>query len=105
MAEMIEVAYALPHRQWLIPVSFKEGMTIRSAIVQSGLLEEIDGLELNRCKVGVFGELGHLDQLVQPGDRVEIYRPLTIDPKEARRQRVHKPLIQPNIQRKKSPMI
>ncbi len=87
MADIVEVAYGHAERQWLIQVRYKKGMTIQSAIQQSGLPQEIPSLDLSECKVGIFGQLGQLDQAVQPGDRVEIYRPLLMDPKQARRQR------------------
>jgi len=61
-----------------------------AAIQASGLLELFPEIALTELKVGIFGVAGKLDQLVREGDRIEIYRPLVHDPKEARRQRALK---------------
>jgi hypothetical protein len=93
MAEVliaIEVAYATSEQQALIALDMLEGVTIEQAIRASGLLarfQEIDGADI---KVGIFGSVCKLDQPLKQGDRVEIYRPLRHDPKEARRQRAAK---------------
>lgn len=63
------------------------GATIRDAIAQSGLLEACPEIDLEVNKVGVFNQLRNLDDPVQAGDRIEIYRPLRADPKETRRRR------------------
>lgn len=86
----IEVAYAKPKAQVLVAMSLPEGTTVEAAILASGLLEcfsEISRLEL---KVGIFGVVCKLEQPVTDGDRIEIYRALVHDPKEARRQRALK---------------
>jgi hypothetical protein len=93
MAEVliaIEVAYATSEQQALIALDMPEGVTVEQAIRASGLLArfpEIDGADI---KVGIFGSVCKLDQPLKQGDRVEIYRPLRHDPKEARRQRAAK---------------
>lgn len=81
----IEVAYALPHKQTLITLEIEEGATIERAILCSGILNEFPDIDLTQQKVGVFGKLKALSDIVKAGDRIEIYRPLIIDPKEARR--------------------
>ncbi|MFA5530416.1 MAG: RnfH family protein [Thiohalomonadaceae bacterium] len=83
----VEVAYAKPERQFIIPVEVESGMTLRHAIERSGLLEKCPEIELASTKVGVFGKLSKLDKELRPRDRVEIYRPLIADPKEVRKQR------------------
>jgi uncharacterized protein len=83
----VEVAYALPSQQVIIPVKLDEGMTIEQAIRSSGLLEKFPDIDLDRNKVGIFGKLSKLDTVLREKDRVEIYRPLIADPKEVRRQR------------------
>lgn len=86
MATMeIEVAYALPDRQAIIAVSVETGTTIEAAILQSGILDQFPDIDLAKQKVGIFNEKRSLSEVVHAGDRIEIYRPLTIDPKEARR--------------------
>ncbi len=83
----VEVAFALPDEQAIIPIEVPEGITIEEAIRRSGIQRRFPSIDLSRNKVGIFGKLARLDTAVQPGDRVEIYRPLIADPKEARRKR------------------
>ncbi|MFI3189320.1 MAG: RnfH family protein [Methylococcales bacterium] len=84
----VEVAYATPEQQVLIVLSLPENSTVEKAINHSGLLMRFPALGLTA--VGIFGKLCELNQLLKAGDRVEIYRPLHNDPKEARRQRAAK---------------
>jgi len=83
----VEVAYARPDIQVLIPVEVEEGATLRDAIERSGVLERFPEIELDKAKVGVFGKLGKLDNALRAKDRVEIYRGLIADPKAVRKQR------------------
>jgi putative ubiquitin-RnfH superfamily antitoxin RatB of RatAB toxin-antitoxin module len=83
----IEVAYALPDQQIVIPLQLDEGMTIEHAVRASGLLEKFPDINLETNKVGLFGKLAKLESTVRDRDRVEIYRALIADPKEVRRQR------------------
>ncbi|MCO5760339.1 MAG: RnfH family protein [Chromatiaceae bacterium] len=83
----VEVAYARPEQQALIPVEVPEGATLEQAIVQSRIQEQFPEIQLQTAKVGVFGKLGKLSAILRDGDRVEIYRPLLADPKEVRKQR------------------
>jgi putative ubiquitin-RnfH superfamily antitoxin RatB of RatAB toxin-antitoxin module len=81
----VEVAYASTDKQFLLPASIAEKSSIEEAIEASGLLTLCQEINLSAQKVGVFGEKRHLSDLVSEGDRIEIYRPLLIDPKEIRR--------------------
>ena len=83
----VEVAYAKPHEQVIVPVEMPAGSTLRQAVEQSRLAERFAEIDLDTIKVGIFGRLKKPDQVLQAGDRVEIYRPLIADPKEVRRQR------------------
>ena len=83
----VEVAYANPHEQAIIPVEMPAGSTLRQAVEQSRLAERFPEIDLDSFKAGIFGKLKKPDQVLQAGDRVEIYRPLIADPKEVRRQR------------------
>lgn len=94
----IEIAYALPDKQCILPVEVESGCTVAAAIEQSGILNLFPEIDLNKQSVGIFSKSCHLSDNVQEGDRVEIYRPLIIDPKEARRtkaKRTDKPKKQP----------
>jgi len=86
----IEVVYAWPEQVHLIPMKVNSGTTIRQAIEISGLLQMCPEIDLACNKVGIFSNLGDLDTVLSDGDRVEIYRELRADPKEARRKRVEK---------------
>jgi len=91
MALSIEVCYELPQGQSAIcALSLGEGVTVREAIEASGLLARFPEIDLNVQKVGVFGKIRPLDEVLVDRDRVEIYRPLKVDPKVARQRRVEK---------------
>ena len=89
MAEMlrVEVCYALPDKQVLVPVTVPEGATLQQALEASGLLDKHPEIDLKKNKFGVYAKLTKLDAVLRDRDRVEIYRPLIADPKEVRKQR------------------
>lgn len=93
----VEVAYALPDKQKIIALLVEPGTTALQAAKRSGITQHFPALDLDTAPMGIFGQaLGtkglataqHYE--LQPGDRVEIYRPLKADPKEARRKRAAK---------------
>ncbi len=84
---MIEVAYALPERQRVISLELIEGMTAGDAVRASGICREFPELAARPMTLGVYGEVVAETRVLRPGDRVEIYRELAIDPREARRRR------------------
>jgi uncharacterized protein len=90
----VEVAYALPDRQKLLTLQVPVGTTAREAVRLSAIADEFPGINLDEDILGVFGQaLGVRgmpppeEYQLQQGDRVEIYRPLTADPKEVRKKR------------------
>ena len=83
----VEVAYALPERQLIIPLQVAPGTTAEQAIEQSGILQDFPEIDLAKNKIGIFAKLSKKDAELKAGDRVEIYRPLIADPKEVRRKR------------------
>ncbi|MCX7946666.1 MAG: RnfH family protein [Hydrogenophilus sp.] len=83
----ISVAYSEPNDQAWITLEVPEGITVQEAIQRSGILERFPHINLATCKVGIFGKLTRLDAHPQPGDRIEIYRPLIADPKTVPRRR------------------
>ena len=87
----VEVAYALPERQVLLELEVPDGTTVAGVIERSGLLARFPGLQVRRGRVGIFGRPVEPDARIRDGDRVEIYRPLIADPRDARRARVKKP--------------
>jgi uncharacterized protein len=82
-----QVVYALPGRAHLIEIQLPPGATVGGAIQASGILDAVPELKAGPLDVGIFGCSCALEDLVKDGDRVEIYRPLQADPKDARRQR------------------
>lgn len=83
----VEVAYARPDTQLILPLEVARGTTLRQAVEQSGILEQFPEIDLDQQQVGIFGKLNKPDTELREGDRVEIYRALIADPKEVRKQR------------------
>jgi uncharacterized protein len=76
----VGVAYATSEEQAWLNISVIEGATIKEAIEMSGILKKFPEIDLDKQKVGIFGEIKNLSTLIEDGDRVEIYRPIKIDP-------------------------
>lgn len=90
----VEVAYATPERQLIITVDVPEGSTALEAVKQSGIAERFNAININEDQMGIFSQPLNgkvlpepCDYILQSGDRIEIYRPLLIDPKQARLNR------------------
>lgn len=83
----IEVVYALPDNQLMRQLSLPVGTTARQAVELSGIVGLFPEIDLSQNKLGIFGKLVKPDAILRDRDRVEIYRPLVVDPKEARRKR------------------
>ena len=84
---IVTIVYARPDVRHLLQVEVAPGATIEQAIEASGLLSLEPELGSGALAVGVWNREVRLDSLVSDGDRIEVYRPLTVDPKEARRIR------------------
>ena len=83
----VEVAFSAEPRQvQRTPLLLPPGSTVADALRASGLIEEV-GLPFESLACGVWGRIQPLSSLLRDGDRVELYRQLTVDPKEARRLR------------------
>ncbi len=85
-----EVTYALPDKQKLLVMQVPEGTTAIQAVQLSRISEGFSGVSIDTSELGIFSQSVSNDYVVQDGDRIEIYRPLLIDPKEARRLRAEK---------------
>jgi hypothetical protein len=83
----VEVVFALRNRQELIALELEPGATVAQAIEESAIADAFPDCDLATCQVGVWGHVVDRSRRLQDGDRVEIYRPLLIDPRTARRQR------------------
>jgi len=84
---LVEVAYATPKNQLIITIKVSIGTNIKQAIEKSGIQKEFSDIDLNNNFVGIFGKQTSLDYVLNEKDRIEIYRPLIIDPKEQRRKK------------------
>ena len=82
----IEIAYGTAEKQFLQSLRVPEGTTARRAVLQSGLAAAFPEADL-AAPLGIFGKAVKDSHILREGDRVEIYRPLQADPKEARRKR------------------
>lgn len=81
----VEVVFALPEQQVLIAVDVPDGSTVAGAIEESGIREDFPGINFEDLQTGIWGTPTDRGQKLREGDRVEIYRPLALDPREARR--------------------
>lgn len=88
----IEVVYGLAHKQKLISLKVEQGTTVRQGAELSALDKEFPELNIAESKLGIFGKTVRNPEveILKEGDRIEIYRPLLIDPKAARANRAAK---------------
>ena len=84
---LVEIAYALPEEQVIISIKVPTIFNVQQAIEKSGIQKKFPSIDLSKNKVGIFGKKTTLDHLLSDKDRIEIYRPLILDPKEMRRKR------------------
>ena len=82
----IGVAYSEAANQIWLTTEVPDDSTVQAAIEKSGILRMFPTIDLTTQKVGVFGKLVKLDAPLRPGDRVEIYRPITCDPQTVPRR-------------------
>ncbi|MDA7742485.1 RnfH family protein [Francisellaceae bacterium] len=85
----VEIVYAEPEKQTLLTLDIESGENCKTVLQSSGILEQYN-LSLDSIQIGIFSNCVELDYVLQENDRIEIYRPLTIDPKDARRLRAEK---------------
>jgi putative ubiquitin-RnfH superfamily antitoxin RatB of RatAB toxin-antitoxin module len=92
MSEMIEieVVYGLPHKQVLLSLPVPAGSCIEECIKLSGIITHFPEIVPHQATVGIFSRPEKLETIIKAGDRIEIYRPLTADPKEMRKLRAAK---------------
>lgn len=82
----IEVVFALPERQELISLTLDAGTTVETAISVSGIGDRFPEEDLSTYQVGIWGRIVNRDHPLENGDRLELYRPLSMDPRDARRK-------------------
>ena len=86
----IEVVYGLPTRQELITIMVEDGTLLEQGIIESGILNAFEEIDLTINKVGIWNRSAKLTDTLRDLDRIEIYRPLIADPKEVRKRRAEK---------------
>jgi putative ubiquitin-RnfH superfamily antitoxin RatB of RatAB toxin-antitoxin module len=82
----IGVAYSEPAQQIWLTIEVPDGATVGDAIERSGILRMFPHIDLSTQKVGIFGKIVKAEAALRPGDRVEIYRPITCDPQTVPRR-------------------
>ncbi|TAN60198.1 MAG: RnfH family protein [Magnetospirillum sp.] len=82
----VSVAYATPSKQAWLTIEVPEGATVKDAILRSGILKRFPEIDLETQKIGIFSKATTLDAVLEDGARVEIYRPITADPKTVKRR-------------------
>ena len=89
---MVQVIYGPPPPAIpiIIILHVATGSTVSQVIDQSGIAEQLPDFDLSQCKVGIWGKVRPLDTVIESFARIEIYRPLIADPKDARRRRASK---------------
>lgn len=87
MAIIVEVVFALPEKHDLSTVRLAAGATLGDALDASGVMQRNPEIRKTSWQFGIFGKAAGPEVRLADGDRVEIYRPLALDPKEARRRR------------------
>ena len=83
----VEVVYALPATQTVATLKVPVGTTVGEAIARSGIAAQSNVGDWNSATLGIWGKRTSLATVLHEYDRVEIYRPLVADPKQARRKR------------------
>ena len=86
----VEVVYALPQAQTVLRLNVPDGTTIAEAIAASGVLARHPEIDAPTMRAGIFGQRKALTTRLTDGDRIEIYRPLIADPKQARHARARR---------------
>jgi uncharacterized protein len=84
---MVEVSYASPTKQIIISIKVPKDINVKQAIEKSGIQKKIPEIDLSKNNVGIFGKQTTLDHLLSDRDRIEIYRPLILEPMEMRRKK------------------
>lgn len=84
----VVVAYSPAPRQTdCVTIELPVGATVADALQESGLLQRHPSIDVATARLGIWGKLKAAQDVLRQDDRVEVYRPLLVDPKEARRQR------------------
>ena len=86
----IEIVFALPTKATTLNIEVFQGTTAEQAVIQSGIIKKCPEIDATALTLGVWNRTVKLNHELKDGDRVEIYRPVIADPKDARRKRAEK---------------
>ena len=84
--KLVEIVFSAPDTQLLLELKLNAGTTVERALELSGIYEKFGNVDMTSLPVGIWGKLVGRDRIVENGDRIELYRELEIDPREARRR-------------------
>lgn len=82
----VGVAYTNNNKQVWLKIDVPEGSTVIDAIEESGVLDMFPEIDLENQKIGIYGKMAKPNAKLKEGDRIEIYRPITADPKTVKRR-------------------
>lgn len=86
----VQVVYALPERQWLLPLQLPVGSTAGDAVTASGVADKVPDYARTEHTLAIYAQPVDPATVLRDGDRVEVLRPLLADPKQVRRARARK---------------
>jgi putative ubiquitin-RnfH superfamily antitoxin RatB of RatAB toxin-antitoxin module len=86
----VDVVFALPTTATCLSIEVAQGTTVEQAVIQSGIIDKCPEIDVTALTLGVWNRTVKPTQVLKDGDRIEIYRPLIADPKDARRKRAEK---------------
>lgn len=86
----VEVVFALPTTATCLSIEVPQGTTVEQAVIQSGIIQKCPEIDATSLTLGVWNRIVKANYELKDGDRIEIYRPLIADPKDARRKRAEK---------------
>lgn len=86
----VDVVFALPTTSTTLSLKVPQGTTAEQAVRLSGIIDKYDEIDATALTLGIWNRTVKLNQELKEGDRIEIYRPLIADPKDARRKRAEK---------------
>ncbi|MDH5619139.1 MAG: RnfH family protein [Gammaproteobacteria bacterium] len=84
----VEVVFALPQRQVLLTVAVADGATVAEVLAASGISRQFPGHDLDALQAGIWGQPVERSRVAREGDRIELFRPLEMNPRESRRLKI-----------------
>ena len=83
----VQLVHALPDRYWALDVTLPSGSFISDALGAAAPAIETAGIEVDETSLAVFGRSAGINTRLHDGDRIELLRPLLVNPRDARATR------------------